>query len=67
MSGKDLGEGPEAPIGIYIINNQRTAWSQGGPCSIKLETYVAFAMKAVMNEEINLPKSSKQRRKASPA
>jgi hypothetical protein len=67
MSGEGLRERPEPPIGVDIVNDKGTARLQDHPGSIQLETYVAFTVKAVMNEEIDLPKSQKQRGKAPPA
>jgi hypothetical protein len=67
MPRKILSKELKTPIGIDIIYNHCTAWSQDCPGSIKLETYVTCTMQAVMDEEIDLSESSQQHRKASSA
>ena len=54
MTGKSLSERPKAAIRIDVINDNRTVGSQSRPGSIQLETYVAFSMQAVVNEEIDV-------------
>jgi len=66
MAGKRLSEGAEPPIGIDVIDNEHAACSEGRPSSIQLEAYVAFSVEAVVNEKIDLAKSTKQFPKASP-
>lgn len=65
--GKGLLEGLETPIDIHIIHQDGSVVSQGRPCPIQFESYVAFGVQAVVNEEINLPQSRKQPGKPSPA
>ena len=67
MNGKALGEGPEAPVSIDVINNECAAWPYDCPGSIQLEAYVAFTVHAVVNEKIDLTKLGKQLGKAKPA
>jgi len=67
MTGKSLGEGPEAPISIDVINDDCAAWFQGCPGSIQFETNVAFTVQAVVNEKINLAELREQPGKPSPA
>jgi hypothetical protein len=64
---KGLSKGLETPIDIDIVNHQGAICSHGCPCSIQLESYVAFAVQAVVNEEINLAQSGQQPREPSPA
>src|SRR5271170_1613422 len=57
----------KAPIGIDIIHDDRAVRRHDCPCSIQLETYVAFTVQAVVNEKINLAEAGEQLGKASPA
>ena len=59
MVRKGLREGPEAPIGIDVIDHNRAALSQGCPSEINFETNVVFAMQAIVNKEVNLSKFRK--------
>jgi hypothetical protein len=59
MVGKGLCESPEAPIGIDVIDHDRTALPQDCPSEINFEANVVFAMQAIVNEKINLAKFRK--------
>ena len=50
MVGKGLCESPEAPIGINVIDHDRTTRPQGCPSEINFEANVVFAMQATVNE-----------------
>jgi hypothetical protein len=65
--GNSLSEGLEAPTSIDIINNECAVYCYDCPCLIQFETYIAFAVQAVVDEEINLAEVRKQLRKASSA
>jgi hypothetical protein len=67
LDGKGLSERPEAPVSIDIIHDDSTRWSDGRPGTIQLETNIAFAVQAVMDKKIDLPKTSKELGKTSPA
>jgi hypothetical protein len=54
MAGKGLCESPEAPIGIDVIDHDRTTRPQGCPSEINFEANVVLAMQAIVNEKINL-------------
>ena len=66
-SRKGLGEGSETPIGVNIIDNNRSPRSQSRPSQIYLKTNIVFTMQAVMNEKIDLTKLGKYIGKATSA
>jgi hypothetical protein len=67
LTGKSMSEGPEAPVGIDVIHDECSVWSRGRPRPIQFKAYVAFTVKAVVNEKINLAQVGKQMGKATPA
>src|ERR1700733_6369113 len=67
MAGILLGEGTETPAGIDIINDDRPCWPHVHQGSVHLEANVVFAVHAVVNEKVDLPKPGKQLGKQKPA
>jgi len=61
-----LSERAEPPISIDVIDNEHAACSEGRPSSIQLEPNIALSVEAVVNEKIDLAKSTKQFPKAPP-
>src|SRR6266478_2465549 len=67
MAGKTLGEGPEAPVRIDVVNHECAPWSHACPGPVQFKAYVVFTVHAVVNKKIDLTKSGKQLRKSKPA
>src|SRR5258708_12881557 len=67
MTGKGLGEGPEAPISIDIIHDDCAPRFQRRPRLIQLKANVALTVHTVVNEKINLAELRKHPGKAPPA
>src|SRR5262249_21161951 len=61
-----LGGAPEAPAGVDVIDDDRPARAQGGPGPIHLEADVAFAVQAVVDEEVDLAEPREDAREAPP-
>ena len=48
----------EAAIRVEIVNDHGCASSQDNTCTVDLKTHIAFAVQAVMDDQIDLPKLS---------
>ena len=60
MAGKALRKRLEAIIRIDVVDDDHAVWRQRCPGAIQFEAYVALAVKAVVNEEIDLAEAGKQ-------
>ena len=59
MIGKGLREGSKPPIGVDIINDDRSARPHSCEGPIDLKAYILFAMQAVMDKDVDLAKFRK--------
>jgi len=64
VTGKSLREGPKSPIGVNVIDYDRSTGAQNCKSPIEFEAYILFTVQAVMDKEVNLPKVRKYTGKA---
>lgn len=64
MTGKSLHKRFETPVGIDVIDDDRSARSQRCPSAVHFKANVMFTMQTIMNEKVDLAKLGKQARKA---
>src|SRR5208282_1338029 len=64
VTGKGLPKGSESPIGINIIDDNRSARPQGCESPIDLKAHVLFTMLAVVNKNVYLAKFGNYAREA---